>query len=121
MRPRMSLLLLLLPVAACQPSYVNRTFDGIYAGQAELTSPPVQNCEPTQPASEMTVKNGEVMLGLFRGWVAKDGTVQMQSQQNTLGGQFSGNSFNGTFNIGSVAAPGVYCTYKLVMTIQHPV
>ncbi len=112
------LLALCLPIAACHTGPVVTTFDGTYTGTAYLTAPPVYNCEATQPASPMTVSGGRVEIGLFRGWVTPAGTVQMQSQQNTLSGQFSGNQFTGEFNIGAFSAPGIFCTYRLELTRQ---
>jgi hypothetical protein len=118
MKRRVACLLLCLPVVACHTGPVITTFDGRYAGEAVNTSPAVYNCEATTTTTPMTVSGGEVEFGLFRGWVTPAGTVQMQSQQNTLSGQFSGNHFTGQFNIGAFSAPGIFCTYSLDMVRQ---
>jgi hypothetical protein len=111
-------LLLCLAVMACHSGPVITTFDGRYTGEAVNTSPAVYNCEATTTTSPMTVSGGEVTFGLLRGRVTPAGTVQMQSQQNTLSGQFSGNHFTGQFNMGTFSAPGIFCTYSLDMARQ---
>jgi hypothetical protein len=111
-------LLLCLPVMACHTGPVITTFDGRYTGEAVNTSSPALNCPSSTTTTPMTVSGGRVEFGLFRGWVTAAGTVQMQSQQNTLSGQFSGNHFTGQFNIGAFSAPGIFCTYSLDMVRQ---
>lgn len=118
MRRVAACLLLCLPVVACHTGPVITTFDGNYAGEAVNTSPAVYNCPATTTTSPMAVSGGKVDFGLFRGWVTPAGTVQMQSQQNTLAGQFSGNHFTGQFNMGTFSAPGIFCTYSLDMARQ---
>ena len=107
-----------LPIAACQTGPAVTTFDGTYTGEATNVSPPVYNCQASTTTSAMNVRGGRVSFGLFRGWVSETGTVQMQSQQNTLSGQFTGDRFIGQFQEGLFVAPGIFCTYKLEMTRQ---
>jgi hypothetical protein len=107
---------LCLPLAACHTGPAVTTFDGTYTGEATNISPPVYNCQASTTTTPMTVEGGRVSFGLFRGWVGPTGTVQMQSQQNTLSGQFTGDRFVGQFQEGLFVAPGIFCTYKLEMT-----
>lgn len=106
-------LALCLPIAACHTGPVINTYDGVYTGEASDVSGGVNNCPATQTTNAMTVSGGEVSFGLFRGWVTPDGSVQMQSQQNTLSGHFENKHFIGTFQMGMYSAPGIYCTYQL--------
>lgn len=105
-------------LSACHSGPVITTFDGTYTGKAINVSPPVYNCQESTTTSAMNVVGGRVSFGLFRGWVSPTGTVQMQSQQNTLSGQFTGDRFVGQFQQGLFVAPGIFCTYKLEMTRQ---
>ena len=109
---------LCLPIVACHTGPVVTIFDGTYTGEAINVSPPVYNCQASTTTSAMNVEGGRVSFGLFRGWVSPTGTVQMQSQQNTLSGQFTGDRFVGQFQQGLFVAPGIFCTYKLEMTRQ---
>ena len=108
-------LALALPVAACDTGPANTAFDGVYTGEAINVSLPVYNCQASTTTTPLKVEGGRVSFGLFRGWVSQAGTVQMQSQQNTLSGQFSGNRFTGQFQEGLFRAPGIFCTYSLEM------
>ena len=117
-RRLLGLLALGFSVTACHTGPANTAFDGTYTGDAVNVSPPVYNCQASTTTSPMQVEGGRVSFGLFRGWVSPTGTVQMQSQQNTLSGQFTGDRFIGQFQEGLFVAPGIFCTYKLEMTRQ---
>ncbi len=117
-KPVLRVIALCLPILACQTGPVVTTFDGTYTGEAINVSPPVRNCQPSTTTAPMTVRDGRVSFGLFRGRVSPAGTVQMQSEQNTLSGQFTGDRFVGQFQQGLFVAPGIFCTYKLEMTRQ---
>ena len=104
-----------LLLSACHSGPAVTTFDGIYLGEAVNVSPPVYNCQSSTTTAPMNVADGRVSFGLFRGWVGSEGAVQIQSQQNTLSGQFSNNRFNGQFQEGLYYVPWIFYTYQLNM------
>ena len=111
--------LLALPLAACGDSGpVVTTFDGRYTGTAFDTSSPVYACPPTQAASPMTVSQGRVALGTFRGQVSPAGTVRMLSSRDILEGQFSAAGFDGQLSLGLLRPSGVFCTYRMELARQ---
>jgi hypothetical protein len=85
-------------------------WDGAYAGEGLLTSDPGGqiNCPNRMPVHGMTVENGRVRFGDFRGTIQPDGTVRMPFGQSSVSGRFADGRF-----MGNLYQPFPGCRYDL--------
>ena len=99
-----------LTLSACAPQGpITTAYDGVYEGQASLTSPAMP-CEVPGNLSPMKVSGGHVDFGNLRGWVQQDGQVNLVFGRVYVVGQFQGTHFSG-----QIMNPQPACNYNLSM------
>jgi hypothetical protein len=102
--------------AACTPRPPPTTaFDGVYRGAAFATNDPGGLCSGTVGAQPMTVSDGRVTFGEFRGYVDPRGSVQLVVGSFAGGTWLFGTFQSGRFE-GEIRAPQPGCNYRLEMT-----